>query len=141
MLDHQPGMGLSLGERRMRFLRMIAVPWLLLVSAGCGRTSDAIPGSAASAAQQSAPPFLVKPYLQWGDSPTWESGSGIQLLWQDEDVEAGWTVEYRPGAAVASPSGAEWLKADPPVMRRIAVQNVPPPPALPRELEGPGVRC
>lgn len=126
MLDHQPGMGLSLGERRMRFLRMIAVPWLLLVSAGCGRTSDAIPGSAASAAQQSAPPFLVKPYLQWGDSPTWESVSGIQLLWQDEDVEAGWTVEYRPGPAAASPSGAEWLKADPPVMRRIAVQNVPP---------------
>src|SRR5271157_300607 len=66
------------------------------------------------------------PPLQWGDSPTWESGSGIQLLWQDEDVEAGWTVEYRPGAAAASPSGAEWLKADPPVMRRIAVQNVPP---------------
>jgi len=105
---------------------MIAVPWLPLVSAGCGRTSDAIPGSAASAAQQSAPPFLVKPCLQWGDSPIWESRSGIQLLWQDEDVEAGWTVEYRPGAAAASPSGAEWLKADPPVMRRIALQNVPP---------------
>jgi len=108
MLDRQPGMGLSFGERRMKFLRMIAVPWLFVVGAGCGRrTGEAISGSAASAAQQSAPPFLVKPYLQWGDSPTWESGSGIQLLWQDEDVEAGWTVEYRPGAAAASPSGAE----------------------------------
>ena len=110
----------------MKFLSMIAVPWPLIASVGCGRTSDAIPGSAASAAQQAAPPFLVKPYLQWGDSPTWESGSGIQLLWQDEDVEAGWTVEYRPGATAASPSGAEWEKADPPVMRRIAVQGVPP---------------
>jgi hypothetical protein len=93
MLDRQPGMGPSFRERRMKFLRMIAVPWLLIASAGCGRTSDAIPGFAASAAQQAAPPFLVKPYLQWVDSPTWESGSGIQLLWQDEDVEAGWTVE------------------------------------------------
>jgi hypothetical protein len=110
----------------MRFLRMIAIPWLLLVGAGCSRAGDAIPGPAASAAQQSAPPFLVKPYLQWGDSPTWESGSGIHLLRQDKDVEAGWTVEYRPGAATASPSGADWQKADPPVLRRIAVQNVPP---------------
>jgi len=108
----------------MRFLRMIAVPWLLLAGARCGRTRDAIPGSSASLAQQSAAPFLVKPYLQWGDSPTWESGSGIQLLWQDKDVEAGWTVEYRSGVAAAS--GAEWPKADPPVMRRIALQNVSP---------------
>jgi hypothetical protein len=91
---------------------MIAIPWLLLVGAGCSRAGDAIPGSAASAAQQSAPPFLVKPYLQWGDSPTWESGSGIQLLWQDKDVEAGWTVECCPGAATASASGADWQKAD-----------------------------
>lgn len=110
----------------MRCWNMITVVWMLSLDAGCVRTKDVAPASSASSAQQPAGTFLVKPYLQWGDSPTWESGSGIQVLWQDADVEAGWTVEYRTGAKAEAGIGGDWQKTDPPVMRRIAVRSIPP---------------
>ena len=103
----------------MRFPRMIAAVWLLVAVMGCGRSGDVVPLSTASAAEKPASPFLVKPYLQWGDSPNWQSGSGILVLWQDDDVETGWALEYRAGAKV-------WQKAGPPAMRRVTVKGVAP---------------
>src|SRR5262249_39768251 len=44
----------------------------------------------------------------------------LRILWQAEDVEAAWAMEYRPGA------DAPWRPAEAPAWRRIAVPGVPP---------------
>ena len=113
--------GLRIGVRWMKASRMTAIGWLLLLlgASGCGRSRDVMPVSTASAPQVPASPFLVKPYLQWGDSPDWQSGSGILVVWHDYDVEAGWSLEYHTGAK-------EWQMAGPPTVRRIAVKGVDP---------------
>ncbi len=108
----------------MRVASVFTVVWLVATAAGCGQTGQAVPASAsvpaiAPSKQQPAAPFLVKPYLQWGDSPNWQSGSGLQVLWHDDDVNADWAVEYRT-------ADTEWRKAEPPLMRRVAVPSVPP---------------
>ena len=70
-------------------------------------------------AVRASEPFVVKPYLQLGDAPAPSAGD-LVLLWHAEDVDAGWSVEYRSGAAEA------WRKADAPSSRRIAVAEVAP---------------
>src|SRR4051794_21463315 len=72
-------------------------------------------GSAAPAAD----PFVVKPYLQLGDAPSPNAGD-LVLLWQAEDAEGDWSVEYRTG------DDAPWRKAEAPSSRRIAVAEVAP---------------
>ena len=44
---------------------------------------------------RAADPFVVKPYLQLGDAPASNAGD-LVLLWQADDVDADWSVEYRP---------------------------------------------
>jgi hypothetical protein len=61
--------------------------------------------------------FLVRPYLQLGDAP---SPRGVVVLWQAEDIEAPWALEYRPGAE------GPWRPADRPTWRRVAVPGVMP---------------
>jgi 3',5'-cyclic AMP phosphodiesterase CpdA len=76
-------------------------------------------GSRVSTTKQQVGPFLVKPYLQWGDSPS-ASASGSLILWQVEDAEAEWVVEYRPGP------DRPWRPAAAPAIRRIAVKSIAP---------------
>jgi hypothetical protein len=86
-----------------RFLTILAAGLLVLI------------GNAVRAAD----PFVVKPYLQLGDAPASNTGD-LVLLWQAEDVDADWSVEYRSGA------DAPWSKAVAPSSRRIAVAEVAP---------------
>jgi hypothetical protein len=64
-------------------------------------------------------PFLVKPYLQWGEA-TSRGASGLLVLWHTSDDDANWSVEYQPG------KDRPWSKAEVPSMRRIAVAGIPP---------------
>jgi acid phosphatase type 7 len=60
--------------------------------------------------------FLVRPYLQLGGTP---APDALRILWQAEDIEAAWALEYHP--RVEGP----WRLADGPTWRRVAVPGVP----------------
>jgi hypothetical protein len=60
--------------------------------------------------------FLVRPYLQLGDAPT---PRALRVVWQAEDAEASWSLEYRPRA------DQPWQPAEAPEYRRIAVPGTP----------------
>jgi hypothetical protein len=62
--------------------------------------------------------FLVRPYLQLGDDPSAAGSGTLRVLWQTEDADAAWELEYRP--RVEGP----WRPADPPRSRRVAVPGV-----------------
>ena len=64
--------------------------------------------------------FVVKPYLQLGDDPARAGPGDLRLLWQAEDVDAAWAVEYRVGA------GAPLRAAEAPTWRRVAVPTIAP---------------
>jgi 3',5'-cyclic AMP phosphodiesterase CpdA len=102
----------------MRWGWGIGVAWLLTICAGCVRPVDAV-DPARRPATPPAGDFLVKPVLQWGDSPDWNPERGIQVLWQTEDTEADWTLEVR-----TNPDGP-WRPMAAPRIRRIAVAGVP----------------
>ena len=65
--------------------------------------------------QDAASPFVVKPFLQLGEAPT---ATTMQLCWNTDDTDAEWAVEYRLA------QGQPWLKADGPMMKRIAMDGV-----------------
>jgi acid phosphatase type 7 len=69
--------------------------------------------------QSNAPagPFLVKPYLQLGHT---QAAGKLVLMWHTADVDAAWTVEYRPG------SGRRWETGKAPSAARVAVAGVEP---------------
>ena len=48
--------------------------------------------------------FLVRPYLQLGDDPTAAGAGGLRVLWQTEDLDAAWVLEYstRAGGRLAA---------------------------------------
>jgi acid phosphatase type 7 len=73
---------------------------------GRGVTARVLPGG-----------FLVRPYLQLGDAPAPRS---LRIVWQAEDIEAAWAVEYRPSAETP------WRPAVAPTWRRVAVPGIPP---------------
>jgi 3',5'-cyclic AMP phosphodiesterase CpdA len=104
----------------VKFQNPILVVGLLLLVSGCARPEAEAIGAPRAAVEESSSPFLVKPYLQWGDSPIANRTGSIQVVWQDTDVESAWTLEYRPG--VERP----WQQADPPAMRRIDVPTITP---------------
>ncbi|HZW33395.1 MAG TPA: fibronectin type III domain-containing protein, partial [Isosphaeraceae bacterium] len=88
------------------------------------------PGAALSQATTSSPPpggpkksegpFLVKPYLQWGDSTAREGTRSLAVLWHTGDDAKPWSVEFQPGA------DQPWRPAEAPTPRRIAVPGIPP---------------
>jgi acid phosphatase type 7 len=67
--------------------------------------------------------FLVRPYLQLGDAAESESSSpasrGLRILWQAEDLDAAWALEFRPG------TDGSWRLAGAPEWRRVAVPGIP----------------
>ena len=64
--------------------------------------------------------FVVEPYVQLGDAPAPSAAETLQVLWHTDDTETAWSVEYRSG------DNADWERAATPVMRRIAVGEIPP---------------
>jgi hypothetical protein len=91
---------------------LIAACGLLALSSTSLRCCDDVAELPASGVTIPVEGFLVKPYLQLGDVPPGVAATDLHLLWQAEDPEAGWAVEYRPG-----PEGP-WLSAEAPAMRR-----------------------
>ena len=88
---------------RSRFLLVLALGLLAL----------------ASPLATAADVFVIKPYLQLGDAPASNSGD-LALLWAGEDVDSGWSVEYRVGPDLA------WKKAEGRPIRRVVSATVPP---------------
>src|ERR1041385_863017 len=68
----------------MSSLRRSALLVLLAASAAVGQSAPAGPS-----------PFLVKPYLQLGDSPSLGETETYALLWHTDSVRADWRVEVR----------------------------------------------
>ncbi|MGP0063564.1 MAG: metallophosphoesterase [Isosphaeraceae bacterium] len=102
----------------MRFVRYLIVGLSFIVwNPGVGRPQDA---ATPADSKEKAGAFLVKPFLQLGNNAAGGAADGLVLAWQTGDVNADWSLEYRPGADRA------WVKADVPAMRRIAVSGVPP---------------
>jgi 3',5'-cyclic AMP phosphodiesterase CpdA len=100
-------------------LRRSALIGLIAACLSSWETGITAAGALASAAADS--PFLVKPYLQLGDSAADRSGPGdLVLVWQTEDREAPWSV-----AVQTAPDGA-WRTLDAPTWRQIAVTGVTP---------------
>lgn len=64
--------------------------------------------------------FLVKPYLQLGNAPTLSGTDSAALLWQTDDTESKWEVEYKSGSA------ASWSHADAPSVRRVVIPGTEP---------------
>jgi acid phosphatase type 7 len=64
--------------------------------------------------------FVDRPYLQLGDVPPGAAVADLRLLWQTEDRDADWAVDYRPGAE------APWRAADAATMRRVDLPGVEP---------------
>ena len=76
--------------------------------------------------------FVVRPYLQLGDVPPGASAGDLRLLWQTEDRDADWAVDYRPGAEAA------WRTADASTMRRVDGAGRRAAPGVSGHSEGPG---
>ncbi len=64
--------------------------------------------------------FVVKPYLQLGDDPSKAGPGDLRLLWQGDDVDADWSVEYQAG------KGRPFQAAETPTSRRVAVPSIAP---------------
>ena len=80
------------------------------------------------AADDPVPPmFVAKPYLQIGDRP--KSGN-LVLLWHTDDVDADWSVDYRPAV------DRSWETAGIPSSTRVAVGEVAPHRVYRAELKG-----
>jgi len=72
--------------------------------------------------------FLVKPYLQIGNSPT---GTGLVLLWHTANEDAAWKVEIRKGSTWRAAGTPESTLVEAPAGKPIpaaAGKKAPPPP-------------
>ena len=99
-------------------------PWIFGICLIAGLPGAARPQGSTSATPPADPKkrddvFLVKPYVQLGDNPAGTAAGGLVLVWQTGDIEADWSLEFRPGA------DRPWLEADAPAMRRITVPSIP----------------
>jgi hypothetical protein len=89
------------------------------VKARAGASAKAAKSKTKDKPKRKAPagPFLVNPYLQLGHS---EAAGQLVLLWHAPDLEATWSVAYKPGP------GQPWRAASEPAARRIAVAGIEP---------------
>ncbi len=63
-------------------------------------------------------PFVVKPYIQLGDAPAGKPVEDLALLWQGDDIDIDWAIEYR------SNSEATWRQTQAPTMQRIILPTI-----------------
>jgi 3',5'-cyclic AMP phosphodiesterase CpdA len=93
---------------------------LAVSSSGCQKLADETAKAQQPKFKNAVGPFIVKPYLQWGDGHGTGTSKSLVILWQDGDLDAEWSVEYRCG------NDGPWRKSAAPSLRRIAVQGIPP---------------
>lgn len=70
---------------------------------------------AAAAAWAADSPFVVAPYLQPGNQQQ------LTVLWHTADEDAAWTAEYQTAG-----SSNKWRKAEPALLRTVAVKDIAP---------------
>ncbi len=100
---------------------LIGVGLLLALGSSSPRCVPFVNDPDGSAARVLPGGFLVRPYLQLGDAAESSSRTarGLRILWQAEDLDAGWAVDSRPGTV------GSWRPAEPPSWRRVAVSGIP----------------
>ena len=117
-------------------LLAVAAPGLAQVAAPPPRTASGLdrPIGVQEAAEVRAPEgvFLVKPYLQWGPSPSPSPTEAGSLRWQTDDRDADWAVE------VQTAEGGPWRAVEAPASRRVAVPTIRPHRIYESALKGPG---
>src|SRR5579885_2675788 len=94
---------------------LIATCVLLALVSSSLRCDRFAPDRARPAVRDVPGGFLVRPYLQLGDTPT---PRRLRVLWQAGDLDAAWALEFRPR------TGGPWRPADRPTWRRVAVPGV-----------------
>ena len=97
--------------------RILTATCFVLVGAIDGLAQDATQKAAKPEAAAAAGPLLIKPYLQLGYAHVQRQ---VDLVWHASDKDAGWTVDYRPGA------GRGWQTASGATFQRVAVAGVEP---------------
>lgn len=96
-------------KRRRRLLAIVVLAGLVLGSLlGDWRRFGGMP----SRPRASGSPFLVDPYVQFGDVPGTGATGSLVVLWQADDRDASWSVEARD-----VPTGP-WRKVGDPAWRR-----------------------
>jgi Calcineurin-like phosphoesterase len=102
----------------MNFIRSVLIAFCVVLIGLTGLLSqDATNKSAKVEPDVATGPFLVKPYLQAGHEP---AARQLVLVWQTNDTDAAWTVEYRPG------TGRRWETGPAPSFTRVAVEGSAP---------------
>ncbi len=102
----------------MKLIRTVLTCFgLILIGVTGALSQDAANKPAKVEAGVATGPFLVKPYLQIGHAP---AARQVVLVWQTNDTNNAWTVEYRPGA------GSRWRPAPTPSSTRVAVPGIEP---------------
>jgi len=92
-----------------------AFAWLSLLDTSVLRAQTAAVPGAETKTRQGV--LLAKPYLQLGQAP---SPGSLVMLWHADDVDAGWSVSYRPSSA------SPWREIPKLEFRRIAVSGAAP---------------
>ena len=75
----------------MRETWSILTLWLALSSLGCQKPADETAKARPPTIKNATGPFVVKPYLQWGDGPGTGTSKSLAVLWHDGDVDAEWS--------------------------------------------------
>ena len=70
-------------------------------------------GGEASADESDATPFVISPYIQLGNNPTYDKLDNLELLWVTKDIEGDWSVEIKRDGQ------SSWTKAPPAKHREI----------------------
>ncbi|QEH32387.1 Calcineurin-like phosphoesterase [Aquisphaera giovannonii] len=97
--------------------RASTAAWVLLSFTALACSHGASPGAAGPERAARQGPFVVKPYLQFGEAPR---AGELAVVWHADDVDAGWAVDVRPDGE------SSWRPMEPPKFRRVAVAGVEP---------------
>jgi 3',5'-cyclic AMP phosphodiesterase CpdA len=96
--------------RRRRRLFVLSLVSVAAIAYGSQRWMMGVGGIV----RPSNPAFVVAPYVQLGDAPTPAAPERLDVLWQGQDVDEPWMVEFQP-----SPTGV-WADAGRPAPRRFS---------------------
>jgi 3',5'-cyclic AMP phosphodiesterase CpdA len=110
------------GRRKRRRRRRVVLGLVLALGAGGFGVWRALPGYGRlpTPPRAAAAVFLVDPYVQLGDAPRAGSTASLEVLWQADDRDARWSVEFREAGAPA------WKNAGEPACRRDARPGLEP---------------
>ncbi|MBI3207280.1 MAG: metallophosphoesterase [Candidatus Solibacter usitatus] len=64
-------------------------------------------------------PFVIKPYVQLGNSPKLQAREELSILWHAADHDANWSADYLPAGK------SNWSKAQMSMLRRVDAKGIP----------------